>query len=869
MSDFAYHLGELGRNLLARAAPEQTGILSGDNPARYNEKDPIRLWVIQIVVIIGMAQLLGLITPRIRQPRVIAEVVGGLLLGPTVMGRIPGFRDAIFPAQGMVLLNLTSSIGLVLFLFLVALEIDTRLLKRNMRRSAVISLAGLILPLGLGAALGVVIYKNFIDQSVNYGYFLLFVAVAISITAFPVLCRILTELKLLDTSVGITVLSAGVVDDVVGWVLLALTVTLVNASNGLTALYVLLTCVGYVLFLLFPGRWAYRWLAVRTGSLDQGSPTPFMMTVTLLTVFISAFFTDIIGVHAIFGGFIAGLIIPHDNGYAIAIVEKLEDLVTIILIPIFFTLSGLRTNIGLLDDGKTWGYTILICAIAFVSKFFGCGGAAKFFGFNWREAATVGSLMSCKGLVELIVLNVGLQAGILDPRTFSMFVVHAIVLTIITTPLTLFFYPPKYRVHEGPSPHGIKSSESGEEGDKTKPHDAADLDFRSRYTLILDRLEQLPSAMAISKLLQPPSAQPSVTSNPKAAEAGVFPGPSQAISMNALRLVELTDRTSTVLRSQEAEGLLLNDPLVSAFKTFSYLNNIPLSAALSVTNFEEFPLAITEHANESKADLVILPWSRTSQTLSESLDGDRRTGLAPTFDQTNSVVHSELVRKVFMSSPSDVALFVDRGLSLARTGLAEQHLFLPFFGGPDDRLALSFVVQLCTNTSIKATVLRILKTDALSETTTNIDGKGHLTHNTIAPETVYGQQSTETRLMSDTADNVLWDRYTRDKNSQPSDVVAALSRVTFQTTETGRPLRSVVDAVEQQTGPQSSGNLVVVLGRSRRLSPTSNHGELLSLVAEKGSSVGSALPRTLGDVGAALIASNVSASLLVMQAAVA
>lgn len=248
-----------------------------------------------------MIELLSLGLSRIRQPRVIAEIIGGILLGPSVMGRIPGFSDAIFPQAAMPMLALTSTIGLVLFLFLVGLEIDVRVVKRNIKSASIISVAGLVVPLGLGAALGVGVYRNFTDQTVNFGYFLLFVAVAIGITAFPVLCRILTELKLLETTVGVVVLSAGVGNDVVGWVLLALTVALVNASTGLTALWVLLASVGYVILLMYPGRWAYLWLARRTGSLEQGSPTMLMMTVTLIVILFSAFFTDVIGVHPIFG----------------------------------------------------------------------------------------------------------------------------------------------------------------------------------------------------------------------------------------------------------------------------------------------------------------------------------------------------------------------------------------------------------------------------------------------------------------------------------------------------------------------------------------------------------------------------------------
>ncbi|KAG5333233.1 hypothetical protein C0989_006015, partial [Termitomyces sp. Mn162] len=287
-----------------------------------------------IVIILAMTQALALLFGRIRQPRVISEVIAGIFLGPSVMGRIPHFQSRIFPDAGNAGLSLTSTIGLVIFLFLVGLEIDTKAVKRHFLAASTISIAGLVVPLGLGAALGVAIYKEFINPDVNFGYFLLFTAVAVGITAFPVLCRILTELKLLETTVGSVTLAAGVGNDVVGWILLALTVALVNAASGLTALYVLLASAGYIIFLCYPIRWAYGWLARWTGSLERGAPTTGMMTLTLVLVLASAFFTDIIGIHAIFGGFVTGLVIPHENGYAISLVEKLEDLVSIIFLPI-------------------------------------------------------------------------------------------------------------------------------------------------------------------------------------------------------------------------------------------------------------------------------------------------------------------------------------------------------------------------------------------------------------------------------------------------------------------------------------------------------------------------------------------------------
>jgi len=315
-------------------------VLSGDNPTVYLPTNPMRLWVIQLrtrfATHFSLPSLFSSFpsdysrhdsAPRLppwqdqatpghcrghqwNHPWPNGSVAAPLPLQTltdsrslTVMGHIPGFTKTIFPPESLPLLVLTSNIGITLFLFLVGLEVDVRLMKRNGKSAALISVLGLVVPLGLGSAIAVPLYHTFIPDTVNFGYFILFVAVAVGITAFPVLCRILTELKLLDTVVGLVVLAAGVGNDVVGWILLALTVALVNASNGLTALYVLLVGVGYVIFMMWPVKWAFRFLLKKSGSLATGQPTTVVMTVTLLMVFVSAFLTDIIGIHAIFGEF--------------------------------------------------------------------------------------------------------------------------------------------------------------------------------------------------------------------------------------------------------------------------------------------------------------------------------------------------------------------------------------------------------------------------------------------------------------------------------------------------------------------------------------------------------------------------------------
>ncbi|KAG8759448.1 K(+)/H(+) antiporter [Serendipita sp. 396] len=882
-------------NLAKRAAPEQGGVISGINPIAFTTTDPIRIWIIQLAIILGMTQLLSLVMARIRQPRVIAEVIAGVLLGPTVMGRIPNFTNSIFPAASIPYLSLTATIGLVLFLFLTALEVDVRIMKRNAKSTLFISFAGIIIPFGLGAAVAVPIYKSFVDQSNNFGYFVLFVGVAMSITAFPVLCRILTELKLLDTTVGVVVLSAGVGNDVVGWVLLALTVALVNASGGLTALYVLLASVAWTLFMLYPVKWAFHLVARRTGSLENGQPTPMMMIITLMMVFISAFMTDILGVHAIFGAFIAGLIIPHEGGFAISLVEKLEDFITIILVPIYFTLSGLKTNLGLLNTGKAWGYTILLCAIAFVGKFFGCVAAARTFKFNWRESSTIGVLMSCKGLVELIVLNIGLQAGILDQRLFSMFVVMALVLTFMTTPIVLTIYPPKYRKL---GVDAIMPKEKADEEEKVTPPTPAPRDeagFKSRFSVILNRLEHVPAIMTLTQLLQP--SQSSVTlapstrgessngSNPNIASA------EPSVQLDALRLIELTDRTSAVMQSSEADDIIRRDALLSIVRTFGYINAMPVTTSLSVVPYESFSNSVASHAREKESDLVIIPWYAGPEEGAqvgtfnpfENLFGQ---GRGASNEKSSLAIYSHFVRHVFANNPSDVALFVDRGISLLTEGqqaVHGQHILFPFFGGPDDRLALSFVVQLCANTSITATVLRVkmVERDTLTPTETGetdvknlpVPHSATVMSHSGFPDTLYAPPTTQTRMESQNADGLAFARFIGgERPALPGNVEAALRRIKFEDLVTSQPLAELIQRANEESATlvQTKKGLLLVVGRGRRMAVASHHAELKTIVQEytdKGMGrISGDVSRTLGDVATAFMA-GVKANLLVMQAA--
>ncbi|KAK0489014.1 Sodium/hydrogen exchanger family-domain-containing protein [Armillaria novae-zelandiae] len=878
-----------------RAALDQGGLLSGKDPTEVNTNDPIRLWIIQVGVIVATASLLSLGLRKMRQPKVIAEVLGGILLGPTAFGRIPGFTEHIFPMDSRPYLSLVANIGLCLFLFLVGLEIDAGVIKRNARLSASVGLAGMVLPFGLGAALSYPLYKQFIPEDVAFTHFMLFAGVAFSITAFPVLCRILTELKLLDTTVGIVVLSAGVANDIVGWTLLALSVALVNAGSGLTALWVLMVCVGWTLFLLLGVKRAMAWLARKTGSIENG-PTMFFMTVTILLVFGSAFFTDVIGVHAIFGAFLAGIIVPREGNLTIHLTEKLEDMVSIIFLPLYFTLSGLSTDLGLLNNGITWAYTVGIVALAFIGKFGGCTLAARYAaGFSWRESGAVGSLMSCKGLVELIVLNVGLSAGILTSRVFSMFVLEALLLTFATTPLVTFFYPQECRVRVAATGANFNNVPDGNEeqgsSGRTSRESGAGLS-KTRFTVVLDRLEHIPGMMVMAQLIQPSIPTISTSDDDVAgSKKSLMKLKSAVPSIEALRLIELSDRTSAVMKSSAAESILLSDPLLSIFKMFGQLNDLVITTALSIVPHDDLSHSVADNARDSGSEMIMLPWLPPSafndkdllENMTASPKGPPNNPFEALFKtntptEKSTAMHSQFVRGVFAHSKTDVALFVDQSTLGMPIG-SSHHIFLPFFGGPDDRLALDFIAQLCENPKTTATIVRITKRDVEAPITSVKaahldDEKGTIEHNELTttsvantfPDTVYGHATTETRMMSETADNILWARYTSPTDTLVYPSQEALKRMKFRELSSPVPLHAVIAVANEEIESLKDKRMLVLIGRSRRLAVENHSREMEELVEEYGH-VGSEVKKTIGDVATSFVLSRCGSGVIVVQAA--
>ncbi|KAB8337254.1 hypothetical protein FH972_021556 [Carpinus fangiana] len=736
-----------------RATP-QGGILEGSDPSHYDPKNPIILFIIQAGIIIVFCRLLHWPLSKLRQPRVIAEVIGGILLGPSVMGRIPGFKNAIFPDASMPNLSLVANLGLVLFLFLVGLEVDLRFVRSNWKIALSVGFAGMALPFGLGCAIAWGLYHEFRDEPgtvhISFGVYMLFIGIAMAITAFPVLCRILTELKLLGTPVGVIVLSAGVGNDVVGWILLALCVALVNAGTGLTALWVLLTCLGYTLFLVFAIRPAFLWVLNRNRALQDG-PSQSIVALTLLIALTSSFFTGVIGVHPIFGAFMAGLICPHDGGFAIKVTEKVEDLVSALFLPLYFALSGLSTNIGLLDNGITWAYVVGVIAVAFIAKVVGGSGAARLNGLVWRECFTIGALMSCKGLVELIVLNIGLQARILSTRVFTIFVVMALVTTFATTPLVAALYPPWYQKKleawkrgeidwDSGRPLDNDSDDGTDDGVRTEKAEASP----TQKMLVYLRLDSMPALLAFLTVLgsakqEGNTSRPSVLSGqPSSSESVARRKPERPLEVHGVRLLELTERESSVMKVSEVEEYSLFDPVVNTFRTIGRLLSIVVSGEVSVVPEVYYADTLSTRAREMSSEMVLVPWSETG-SMSESQVAPAKS----TRTRLASTPYREFVKDVLHEVECSVAVFVNNGFGgavqhnprrLSRTismmSTHSQHdnsrqqmvnqshrIFVGFLGGRDDRLAVRFGLQLAKDPRVTLTIAHL----KLEQSTEDVD----------------------------------------------------------------------------------------------------------------------------------------------------
>jgi len=387
--------------------------------------------LIALTAIVVLGQIAAKLFAYIGQPPVIGEVIVGILLGPSLIG---AERSAlILPPSVGPYLQIIAQLGVILYMFIVGLELNTGLLKHRAHATVAISHASILLPFVLGAALALWLYPRLSSSDVNFSSFALFMGVAMSITAFPVLARIITDRGMTKTHMGVVALGCAATDDVTAWCLLAFVVGVAN-SQMQTALMVLAGTAAYIVTMVFAVRPIITRLTARWDNVTGELPRPAVVFV-VVAMLLSALSTNSIGIHAIFGAFLLGAIIPHDSTLARGFVRQAEPLVTVLFLPAFFAYTGMRTRIDLVTGLDQWLICGIIIAIATIGKFGGTLAAGRLTGLSWREAGVLGILMNTRGLMELIVLNIGLDMGVISPKLFAMMVIMALVTTLLTAPV--------------------------------------------------------------------------------------------------------------------------------------------------------------------------------------------------------------------------------------------------------------------------------------------------------------------------------------------------------------------------------------------------------------------------------------------------
>lgn len=644
------------------------GVFQGDNPLDY----ALPLVILQMCLVLVFTRFLAYLLKPLRQPRVVAEIVGGILLGPSALGRSETYLHAIFPTKSHTVLDTVANLGLLFFLFLVGLELDLQSLRRTGKKALCIALAGISLPFGLGIGTSFVL-RGTISEGVSEGPFLVFMGVALSITAFPVLARILAELKLLTTDVGRMAMSAAAVNDVAAWILLALAIALSGSGHSpLISLWVLLCGAGFVIGCIIVVPPIFKWMARHC---PDSEPVDEMYVCGILAAVLAAgFVTDTIGIHALFGAFVIGVLVPKEGPFAGALVEKVEDLVSGLLLPLYFVSSGLKTDVTTIQGAQSWGLLALVIFTACFGKIVGTVVVSLLCRIPFQEALALGLLMNTKGLVELIVLNIGKDRGVLNDQTFAILVLMALFTTFITTPLVLAVYKPAKKLAKAAY--------------KYRTVQRSETSSQLRMLVCFHSSRNIPTLINLIE-----------------ASRGI--GKREGLCVYAMHLMELSERSSAMLMVHKARrnGLPFwnkgqnsySTQVVVAFEAFQHLSRVSIRPTTAISAMSSMHEDIIGSADSKRAAMIILPFHKHQR-----LDGQLETTRAD-FRHVN--------RKVLEHSPCSVGILVDRGLG-GSTHISASHvdsvMTVLFFGGHDDHEALAYGARMAEHPGISLVVVRFL-----------------------------------------------------------------------------------------------------------------------------------------------------------------
>ncbi|CAL5418196.1 unnamed protein product [Camellia sinensis] len=639
------------------------GILMNENPMYFS----LPLFLFQMMLIVLTTRLLVFVLKPFHQPRVFCELIAGLILGPSALGRFEVFYKFVFEEASFLLLETIANVGAIYFVFIIGLEMDLPIIRKNGKKALIFAVAGMFFPFLIGCAFSFFLLNK---TTMQEGTFLIFFSISLSITALPVVTRTLRELRLINMEIGQLAKSIALINEIFGVALLVCVISLAESTETafMTSLSVIICCIIFIIFFIFVVRPTIAWFIRR---IPEGEKFNDLTTSIILAgVMFSGVISDAIGVHPIFGAFVFGLVVPN-GPLTITLIENLEDFVTGFLIPLFFVISGLKTNVLKIQGVSTWFTLMLAIILSSTAKVAGTILVALFYKVPFSEGLALGLLMNTKGLIGLIALNFGKDQKVIDDTAYAIMGITTIFINAIISPTLVKIYRPARKF----VPYKRRTIQ------RTKA------DSELRILACIHTPWNVPTIINLLEASHPTKKSP--------------------ISIFSLHLVELTGHASTTLiihNSQKSEMKAINkmqaqsDNIINAFETFGkHSNHVSVQSFTTIAPYSTMHEEICNVAEDKRATFIIIPFHKQ-----QMVDGGIEA-TNPQFQMLN--------QNVLANAPCSVGILVDRGLS-GSTNLASSqvshNIAVLFFGGPDDREALSYALRMSEHPRSSLTVIRFL-----------------------------------------------------------------------------------------------------------------------------------------------------------------